>query len=927
MTIKNPLHKFIPGLIATIVAVLLLAGCSAEDSIRGGGTARGLSLRVPALPSFEGNGTGTPTELTCSSLVFFAFPVSGGVPYVKRLALDDPELTLADTYRQYPIDLGAGEYRFYLVANCFASDSEVPAEEDLLKEAILEYDPDDDFTAIPEEGLPMSADHGDFFIKDAAGMRHDVGSSFVYDGSDLTLYTVLTYACSKVTLDSRDLEENPAAISELVIDKISAQVPVIANENYGSFGTVGPIGFADSDSPFTFYVPERLVEDAAEQGTLTLKIGEQELSLPLGETGSESEEEVNPLPGAGEARNMKRGTHYTYHLHPLARPTLEIEPWTVNRVVYDLLGPVYLEVEQQEYEIVAGRRTKIWFDSDVEDVYVESPKYEFADGSLLDLYRYSVNATSDTISVWVNEEIPSSEYDRINADEERYKHFHIVAGPIHKRIGVSPLTLLPYLYVEPAAISVNVGERIASGQYSGEVPFTIRSNYENVTIQRGEGWALLPSDEWSPANQELLELTDIEGNHLEEGLLDLDDNKMELQLQFRKLNAGKNLWKKQRTLTYIVTGSDSDGHSEQLEVTVTIIPYLVDYKIHFHSAGWKTPHIYIYQCLEFPGNWNQTFQGENLASKPIGYRVSTFYLAALEYSFTGKVAFKGWDSGINHDALYQEDGTMKPFEGQKAYGFYIFDDQTSWNVDLSNTSSYARYDYAMDFCAAHRSQIGAYCPRCDSEDYNVVFPGIQMMKEDEDWWVFQLTGVATPGKALIMFANEHVPLEVTNQFPQSENKAEAAVGIPLFEYPSHEGWLDYNGISTDRLNNAFSASKPVGFRLYWEKSSGLKSPWMWVDGNHTFTDGDFVNSIFTGEEGDYYYYTFFENELYDTSEPIQAILFTTGGAQYQYNRYLNSPGWKLSTFTKSRNGYRCAYVQNPTSTAATLEPGLPPSLR
>ena len=62
-----------------------------------------------------------------------------------------------------------------------------------------------------------------------------------------------------------------------------------------------------------------------------------------------------------------------------------------------------------------------------------------------------------------------------------------------------------------------------------------------------------------------------------------------------------------------------------------------------------------------------------------------------------------------------------------------------------------------------------------------------MKHEDGDWYQFELTGVATPGKALIMFANWHGG--DGGRYPNAGN-GWSDPGIPLFDYPDREGWID-----------------------------------------------------------------------------------------------------------------------------------------
>ena len=230
-------------------------------------------------------------------------------------------------------------------------------------------------------------------------------------------------------------------------------------------------------------------------------------------------------------------------------------------------------------------------------------------------------------------------------------------------------------------------------------------------------------------------------------------------------------------------------------MTINIIPNIQNYKIHFKANGWTNPHIYVYQCLEFPSD----VRNPKLANKPIATDESCNH-SALEYSFTGKIAFKGWDtesSYNNPDAAAK--GPIK--------GFYYFDSDVntgSWDADKSGFTNH--YYDNMDFCFDYRYSSDCDCEKCKGNTYNKLWPGIKMKKgsgASDGWWDFELTGVAEPGKALIMFADGHTYGDFSLRFPYDNN-----VGVPLFDFPDKEGWLYYNGVVNDRVNNVFVNENP-----------------------------------------------------------------------------------------------------------------------
>lgn len=823
-------------IIITLLAALL-TGCTAEVPDRAGiNSGSRFILRVPAAGQFASRGGDNDGELKFTSLFFFAYPADASkTPVIVSLPLGEGTPPFQEEYQSYTVDLTAGDYRFYLCANIYDAAADVatlPQSASALEEEVYNL-PAGYQCAIPAAGLPMSATHTDLFIEDSDGTRHSLtGTIYHYDGNGVTLYAPLTFLFSKITLVPFDALGNPAEIENVRFTNVSETEPVIANAAFTSYGSTS-LSLTDAGDEYSYYLPERYVAAGSEamQSALTFNIGEKEITLPLGETGNVDTANPNAVPAEEDLRSLVRGTEYTYTLNTLVDITLQVTPWSPDIISSSLKGPVYLHVESQEYEVTAGTITPIWFQSDAEKVYIESPGFTFTDGDgklqTVNLYDYSVDATNDTIRVWVNTDIRMSQYDEIKASiqagEGKYDYFHIVAGPIHKRIRVTPLTLEYYLNVSPVEIPIDVSLRISSGEYSGRIPVTIRTNYPQVkvSIPADGGWDAIPASEsgalavMTPAGTAVTELAP--------GLTTMvaDSAYVNYYVKFDGLNSGYKIWKDDATFTVNVTGIDDEGNEQlTVPVTVTIVPLTLNYKIHFKvkDNNWSLPHIYIYQCLEFPADWPGTYNGVPLASKPIGYQsaqYATSYFAALEYSFTGAIAFRGWDVAVNHNELYYSNGTVRPFDGYSVQGFYIFNGASdTWVVEKQETAS-LRYSYLMDFCKEHRDYVtvdhadfpGKYCPLCawDPEVGSVMnrlWPGIMMKPEGDGWYEFELTGIATPGKTLIMFCDTHGGNSV-NRYPGSSE-----VGIPLFDYPSKEGWLLYNGVMSDRVNNQFSPVKP-----------------------------------------------------------------------------------------------------------------------
>lgn len=282
----------------------------------------------------------------------------------------------------------------------------------------------------------------------------------------------------------------------------------------------------------------------------------------------------------------------------------------------------------------------------------------------------------------------------------------------------------------------------------------------------------------------------------------------------------------------------------------------------------------------------------SLASQPVGYKDGNDYYAALEYSFTGALAFRGWDYPANYNLIYNSEGQALSFDGDKSKGFYVFstpDINASWFAVNRNKE---RYNFNMDFCATYREEIE--CTDCKN-NINPLWPGIRMKEESGGWYKFELTGIATPGKALIMFADGHKYEQNMNRFP-----GDSQVGVPLFDYPSKEGWFLYNSVETDRITNQFSPTKPEPIkyvcRIYWPQNL-CEQTHLWVEAGDVITDWN--NSKYSGKYKNYYYYDF---DISAYSNNLLNVIFHNG------NTSIASSSLYFSTFQMNQEvGRRCAY--------------------
>ncbi len=827
----NKIQNFqlLPLMITLAMAMSLCTACSEMGEIIGRGSKdSALTLYVPLANKFDTRADGDADELKYTSLIFCAFSKDGASKTYVADLLDTDEansnLSFYPTYKAYEIDLKEGDYHFYLLANIHGIDTSSLTEEKINQ---LTYNTPAGFSCtIPPTGLPMSATMDDFSLMEEdvlTSLPLDASDYYHYDGKGGNFYALLTFLYSKITVNPQDAGGIPTGISNVRFDNISSSEPVIFKDNY-VYGTATDLAIlsnptiSEGTPSISFYIPERYVANALEQSNLSFEIGGKNVTLPLGQSAGQEFGESYDVPSSESLREIRRGAEYVYTLGTTDNIILEVKDWNKEVLYKNFVSPVFLHIEQQVYEVNAGKTTSIWYDSNV-PVTVESPQY---DGK--DLFSWEIEG--DYINLSVNEEISKSQYDAIkgsnNNNEGKYDYIHIVAGNIHKKVTIYPLNLDYYFEVDPKAVTIDVKLRVASGEYQGDFPINVHTNYPKVQIALANGWNNLPSTDFSNPDYyaiKIRKVVDLENNQFSNQLilngttetLDVSGDDITFAVSFRELNSGLETWKANRTLTFTITPISEEGSVEEERketVTINVIPALTDYTIYFKPErnDWSDPHIYVYQCLEFPADYTGTYNGKSLASQPVGYKDGNNDFAALEYSFTGAITFRGWDWPANYNVIYYP-GDIPISSDNLIFssGFYMFNGGADLSWVPKEDSSKIRYNKELDYCAGYRADIGGYCEWCpwQHQDMNIQWPGIRMKPAEDGWYYFTLTDIAEPGRTLIMFNNGHFYADGQLRFPGANQ-----VGIPLFDFPLREGWLLYNGVETDRVNNQFVAEKP-----------------------------------------------------------------------------------------------------------------------
>lgn len=809
------------------------------DSPANAGTNVGASGSSPAAAASRAEEKDMDTEAKegdIHSLWLLAYNTDNSDYNVIRQLQSSGQLT--HEYSEYRVEFKPGKYRIYVVANLdpyITKAISASTTEDALKGLILNFSAE----KLPNtaDGLPMAC-----LPAQVDGADPDLGIITVEAGTTKTIQTDLTFLCAKVRytilFDNSEGGFSREAFGASTVTFNTASLTGVrsataldgsVNAPDGAF-EVDPIDLKAVNDPNDLndladpgFTPSATGAQRAWQGTLYLPenlLTSARTILHLGATldgnGANLSYTVK-LPKNDNATASPDNTLTRGHFYDLVGKvttigdridiTASVADWTLQQLTYDLHGPYFLHVEKTKIEdLVAGLEETFTYETDAPDITFESCKYK---DTGKDLFTVTKSVDEETgknyISVKVNPEIAASG-ETLTGNEY---YFDIIAANLHKRILVTPVKLTPFLNVIPTEIEINIAEYIASGDYEAEIPIEFTTNLTSVTITGDSGWD----------NSKI----ELEGDKSYTG-----ESTGTNILKIKGFNEAKWTAKETFILTYTATNGTN---TETEPVKITVKPNILDYLIHFRApSDWTHPHIYVYQCLQVP----QT-RGDEYVGKTVGYYNdnSSDLFSALEYSFTGKIAFKGWDGTTNNP---KGDGTCET----STLGFFVFKDQTGWDPNRSGFTN--RYYDNFDFCKLHRdsvsySSVGGTPTECNacSTNPNRLWPGILMHDDGNTWWTFKLTGVATPGKALIMFNDQHS--DKGRRYPALDENNKSQPGIPLFDYPSREGWFDLANFATQFSPSPNSVNRPQKVRIYWSKpADNNKHFYIWTDSNTGITN-------------------------------------------------------------------------------------------
>lgn len=608
-----------------------------------------------------------------------------------------------------------------------------------------------------------------------------------------------------------------------------------------------------------FYIPENITIDPTDQTTLTFS---GVVKSPDGST-IDSETFANRsvyVQGSGEkeGKGNVRGKYYdivskvTSGINNDLETTVSVSNWTTENLTYKLQGDLELEVQRTEIKVSTNNWTILGYNANKEVSWNEvglMPKYEdknFYEIEYIspktvnekgELYEFK-DGYNNHIRVKVNPEISLTKLNELKKSEEinNYLYFHLAVGNLKKKISVTLDEVKPVLEVSPLKITLNVRELTGSFIDNGKIDIAFSTN---VDVNETSNNLTLTSD-----NTNNILNTGGVGN----GALSLDipsgiksgDNIIvssgKISLNYKEILDGNSYWNNRNTYTFKFTLKVEGDSDIEKTVTIEVIPFTSDYVIHFKCKQglWTNPHIYVYQCLEMPLDYSYKIPNEDnaeisAAGLTVGYKDGerdTDLFAALEYLFSNNISFRGWD-GYGGNVEYKKNGSV-----YKSGFVHIggFDDNLSRKFKPANKNIYY-YDYETDLNTRHFSEKiesgenrNWYCPDClDASKLNEEgargWPGVAMVYEGNGWWKYTLSGIATPGKAMIMFTNSHN--EVSSNAMRYPMHSE--VGVPLFDFPDNEGWFLYDASLkyNSSTRNYIHSHNSQGFNNNYSYQTGI----------------------------------------------------------------------------------------------------------
>ena len=786
-------------------------------------------------------------ESNINDLYFFAFSdVEGADPVREKLTGGTPGSGELSEYTGYKVSIPTGEYRMYVVANYddLKSSYSTITEDDLKLLKIKDV-----FELTSSNGLPMSC--STLQVKNSQGNYETPAKIAVAGGSSQTIKADLKFAVAKVRVTLlNDLDPSRTVGADPKITNVYSESLLLSGlgNSSGDMTNISLTGayydfpdFSDADGNTTTLETVNVDNLSNKKDDAPAKtpwawqsivyVGEY-----LFDTTASNKPAINiPLADNSTATTtlsndgLKRSTFYDAVGNTKGKFAVTVQSWDPVTMAYSLHGAYFLHIDKTKISVKSGTDTEIWYETNGQLDFSDNPSFTNADGSVEPIYIFEEDKTAQTIRVSLSPLLSKADVDQIKSGDD-WKVITLKSGTLTKKIQVEDIEFTEFLEVAEKMVSIDITERIGSGMYYGDIIIPITTNISSFTITKDSEWQSLIEEEYSAKSLVLQDgdgmdfsgtgenaptsVTQIDDYHYSVNMSESTTGIFNLRVRYTGLNDGRDYWNNNHTLTIKVTGRVNDE-----EVTETITVYVIakvdKYKIHVKS-DYEHTHIYVYQALSFPTDmspYTTDPQVMSRAGKPVGAKNNDddATVAALQYSFTGALSFLGWSNGGDNDPTL-------PVTLDNGFRYFT-NTAKEWEANNANPKHYSKFD----FCADYRSTITSdRCKKCADGEIITGWPGIVMAKDPtmgDGWYYFELSGVATPGKALIIFTADH---EGNNmwQYP-------SGAGIALFDYPSREAWIDV----TDSGDNNFHSDKAdVGggndpipptpttqytYRIYW----------------------------------------------------------------------------------------------------------------
>lgn len=490
--------------------------------------------------------------------------------------------------------------------------------------------------------------------------------------------------------------------------------------------------------------------------------------------------------------------------------------WTPINETIELSGNTELTLGTDVIpEIDAQTAYKLPYQTNAPYLTLESSKTTNAKGKEVALFLLTLNKDDGTIDIRVNGEIGLSQKDE--AEEIAGSGFWVTAGNIKKWVRVEKVKHGAFLNLIPTDQTVYASQVADETNY--HIIFQYSTNLENLKFnlptfdndnaKQGRGsndavseadenfyWEVCVMPEGAQDESELVAIT--KPVPFKSGVLYKDYVLSERATEYEKLPktgyirvtmkdpSDPEYFSKtiKGTFEAVADIVDTDGETVLSSMsdsgTFNIIARAMVYTIHFKPLPkWDNPHIYVYQELEYNGYPVYDKHSDN--NKKLNW---------LEYNLTGKVSFKGWKmNGGIVDNLSGSPTNVKVKGYPSGRDIYI---ATTW-PETADAEKFSTAQYDLETCLLPDSHFrklreqnttSNHCEcRDETPSWARLWPGVAMIEEEDGWFKIELPLIAKPGKARVMFADNHGG-DNNKRYP-----ADRDPGIILPDYADCEAWF------------------------------------------------------------------------------------------------------------------------------------------